>query len=56
MEQAASNAHDVEEAPSPNESLDEDIGTKFVVLPIPKVSTSIKGVASNHIEQMTLLE
>ena len=56
MDDEASNVCDVEEVSSAAESLDENTRTKLAVFPAPKVSTTGKGIASNHMDQMTLLE
>ena len=56
MEEAASNACDVEEAPSSNERSDEKTRTNLAALQLPKVFTTRNGAVSNCAEQTMLLE
>ena len=46
----------MEEESSTAESLDEDTRTKLVATPTPKVSNTRKGIVSNHMAHMMLLE
>ena len=56
MEEAGSNVLEIETAPSADETLDKYTWSNLVALTCPKVSQTRKGAASNHTEQMIILD
>ena len=56
MEEAAPNVYDMEEVSSATRSLNEETASNLDALIITKISTARKGVGSNCMKHMVLLE
>ena len=56
MDEVASNTCDVKEASSGTESSDEETMSKLAALSFPNASLTRKGIFSNRMEQMMLLD